>query len=92
MDGIRRLYVASFARRTSGAAAPGSAQPGLGGAPWAGYLLGASSFGWPLLIGGAVKIVYDVLLLVMFRKIPPPEEAPTIAAAPASNVHPRPPP
>ena len=40
----------------------------------AGYLLGVSSFGWPLLIGGAVKIVYDVLLLVMFRKIRPPEE------------------
>ena len=40
----------------------------------AGYLLGVSSFGWPLLIGGAVKIVYDVLLLAMFRKVRPPEE------------------
>ena len=46
----------------------------------AGYLLGVSSFGWPLLIAGAVKIVYDALLLVMFRKIRPPEELPSSAA------------
>ncbi len=40
----------------------------------AGYLLGVSSFGWPLLIAGAVKIVYDLLLLMTFRTIRPPEE------------------
>jgi MFS family permease len=40
----------------------------------AGYLLGMSSFGWPLLLAGAVKIVYDLLLLAMFRKVRPPEE------------------
>jgi MFS family permease len=40
----------------------------------AGYLLGISAFGWPLLLAGAVKIVYDVLLLAMFRKVRPPEE------------------
>ena len=40
----------------------------------AGMLLGASSFGWPLVIGGAVKIVYDLLLLATFRKVRPPEE------------------
>ncbi len=40
----------------------------------AGYLLGVSSFGWPLLIAGAVKIVYDLLLLVTFRRVRPPEE------------------
>ena len=39
-----------------------------------GYLLGISTFGWPLAIGGGVKIVYDVLLLAKFRKIRPPEE------------------
>ena len=54
-----------------------------------GYLLGVSSFGWPLLIAGAVKIVYDVLLLAMFRKVRPPEEASLIAAAPSAKVHPR---
>jgi len=40
----------------------------------AGYLLGFSSFGWPLVIGGALKIVYDLLLLAMFRRVHPPEE------------------
>lgn len=40
----------------------------------AGWLLGASTFGWPLLIGGATKIAYDLLLLAMFRKVKPPEE------------------
>ena len=39
-----------------------------------GYLLGISTFGWPLLVAGGVKIVYDLLLLVMFRKVKPPEE------------------
>jgi MFS family permease len=39
-----------------------------------GYLLGLSSFGWPLVIGGVLKGVYDVLLLVMFRQVRPPEE------------------
>lgn len=41
----------------------------------AGYLLGVSSFGWPLLAAGSVKIVYDLLLLAMFRKVRPPEES-----------------
>jgi MFS family permease len=39
-----------------------------------GYLLGVSMFGWPLVLGGGVKIVYDMLLLAKFRKIRPPEE------------------
>ncbi|HUK08153.1 MAG TPA: MFS transporter [Stellaceae bacterium] len=42
----------------------------------AGYLLGLSSFGWPLIIGGALKSLYDVLLLMMFRQVHPPEERP----------------
>jgi MFS family permease len=40
----------------------------------AGYLLGVSSFGWPLLIAGGAKIVYDLLLLATFRTVRPPEE------------------
>jgi hypothetical protein len=40
-----------------------------------GYLLGLSTFGWPLVIGGAVKGIYDVLLLALFAKVRPPEEA-----------------
>jgi MFS family permease len=41
----------------------------------AGTLLAASSFGWPLLLAGALKIAYDVALLVAFRDVRPPEEA-----------------
>jgi MFS family permease len=41
----------------------------------AGYLLGLSSFGWPLAIAGAIKIAYDLLLLATCRKVRPPEEA-----------------
>jgi len=40
----------------------------------AGYLLTLSPFGWPLVICGALKIVYDLTLLGMFRKVKPPEE------------------
>ena len=41
----------------------------------AGSMLGATTFGWPLLIAGALKIIYDLMLLAMFRKVRPPEEA-----------------
>ena len=40
----------------------------------AGYLLGMSTFGWPLIIAGGVKIAYDLLLLATFRTVRPPEE------------------
>jgi MFS family permease len=40
----------------------------------AGYMLGLSTFGWPLVVAGGVKIAYDLLLLALFRKIRPPEE------------------
>lgn len=40
----------------------------------AGYLFTVSSFGWPLVIGGSIKIIYDLLLLKMFGTIRPPEE------------------
>jgi predicted MFS family arabinose efflux permease len=42
-----------------------------------GYLLTLSGFGWPLLIGGAIKAAYDILLLLKFREIRPPEERPS---------------
>lgn len=41
----------------------------------AGYLLTVSTFGWPLIFGGSFKAAYDVLLLLRFRKVRPPEEA-----------------
>jgi predicted MFS family arabinose efflux permease len=40
----------------------------------AGYLLNLSLFGWPLVIAGGLKIVYDLTLLRMFSRIRPPEE------------------
>ena len=46
-----------------------SASPALAGA-----LLAASFRGWPLVICGVLKIVYDVLLLLQFRRVKPPEE------------------
>jgi len=40
----------------------------------AGYLFALSTFGWPLIIGGVLKIVYDLLLLVQFRRVRPDSE------------------
>jgi MFS family permease len=40
----------------------------------AGWLLTLSPFGWPLVIAGALKIVYDLTLLRLFAQIKPPEE------------------
>jgi len=44
----------------------------------AGWMLGQSTFGWPLIIGGALKALYDLLLLRQFRDIRPPEEVPVV--------------
>ncbi len=40
----------------------------------AGWLLTMGASGGPLIAGGAIKIVYDLLLLWQFRSHPPPEE------------------
>jgi len=37
----------------------------------AGLLLQASAFGWPLVLGGLLKITYDLLLLIQFRNVRP---------------------
>lgn len=42
----------------------------------AGALLAASPFGWPLVLAGAVKVAYDLLLLALFAGVRPPEEQP----------------
>ena len=39
-----------------------------------GAMFAASLYAWPLVIGGALKIAYDLILLFMFRKVKPPEE------------------
>jgi MFS family permease len=41
----------------------------------AGYLMSVSAFGWPLVIGGALKAIYDLLLLAKFQKVRPADEA-----------------
>jgi MFS family permease len=46
-----------------------SASPALAGA-----LFSASFQAWPLVICGALKIIYDLLLLIQFRHVKPPEE------------------
>jgi hypothetical protein len=43
--------------------------PAMGGA-----LLNVTTFGWPLVIGGVLKVAYDLGLLFMFRNVKPPEE------------------
>jgi MFS family permease len=40
----------------------------------AGALLSRTSFGWPLILAGVLKSVYDLLLLAQFRAVKPPEE------------------
>ena len=41
----------------------------------AGAMLSSSTFGWPLVVAGASKALYDVLLLVMYRHVPEEEGA-----------------
>jgi len=72
----RQAYVMSVVRPEERAAAASvtnvprslasAASPALAGA-----LLQHSSFGWPLVAGGALKIAYDLLLLAGFRHRPP---------------------
>lgn len=40
----------------------------------AGMMLDLSSFGWPLICAGSLKIVYDLLLLLQFRALKPDDE------------------
>ena len=65
-----RPAAASFTSVPRSLAAAGS--PALAGA-----LFGAAFLASPLVIGGVLKIVYDVLLLAQFRHLKPPEERPT---------------
>lgn len=47
------------------------------GPPFAGLIMQNLAFGAPLLIGGSMKIAYDLLLYGSFRRMRPPEEAGT---------------
>ena len=52
-----------------------------------GLLVAASLTNAPLIVGGLVKVVYDLLLWQQFRNVRPPEEQPT--PAPASTIEAR---
>ncbi|WP_287191139.1 MFS transporter [Mesorhizobium sp.] len=64
---VERAAAASFTSVPRSLAA--AASPALAGA-----LFAASFRAWPLLICGALKIAYDLLLLMQFRHLKPPEE------------------
>ena len=40
----------------------------------AGALLDYSVFGWPLILGGGCKLIYDALLLAQFQSVKPHDE------------------
>jgi hypothetical protein len=40
-----------------------------------GWLLALTTFGWPLVIAGGLKIVYDLILLRRFARVKPLDEA-----------------
>lgn len=75
----RQSYLAAIVRPEERTAAAGIANLARGGA-WAvapgiaGALTQALSFSAPLLIGAALKIGYDLLLLAGFERVVPPEE------------------
>jgi len=48
----------------------------------AGYLLSRTTFGWPLVLGGCAKVVYDLLLLAQFQSRRPQDEVVVTKAAP----------
>jgi len=41
----------------------------------AGYLLDQTSFGWPLIVGGILKAIYDLALFARFSQVRPQEGA-----------------
>jgi MFS family permease len=77
---VRNSYVMAVVTPAERAAAAGitavprSLAAALGPLP-AGWLLGQTAFGWPLVIAGTLKGLYDLLLWREFRAIRPPEEA-----------------
>ena len=77
----RQAYVMSVvpeAERTAAASVTNVPRSlGTAASPWlAGQLLAAGALGWPLVLGGALKITYDLLLLAGFRHRPEPDEPP----------------
>jgi MFS family permease len=51
----------------------------------AGAMLARSTFGWPLIVAGSLKICYDLMLLRAFGSIRPPEEQAQEFTAPRND-------
>lgn len=64
---------------------PRSLAAALGPLP-AGYLLGLTTFGWPLLAGGILKGVYDIALWRMFKSLRPPEESEDVPVSDSRSI------
>jgi sugar phosphate permease len=63
-------------RSAMAAATSVSRSAGIAAGPAAATALwGAASAGAPFMVGGVVKIIYDLTLWVLFRQVKPPEEA-----------------
>ena len=41
-----------------------------------------TTFGWPLILGGAIKLLYDVLLLRQFANLRPEQELQAVSLKP----------
>ncbi len=54
--------------------------PALGG-----YLLSRTTFGWPLVLAGTAKVIYDLLLLAQFQSRKPEEEVARQASQPGAT-------
>ncbi len=52
----------------------------------AGWLLSMSTFGWPLVVAGIGKAIYDLLLLSRLRHVPSMEEPPHSPAVPVVRL------
>ncbi|MGH2831124.1 MAG: MFS transporter, partial [Actinomycetota bacterium] len=62
-----RTAAAAFTTTVRSAAQ--AVSPAIGGA-----LIPVAGAGLPFVLGGAIKIAYDLLLLATFRRVKPPEE------------------
>jgi hypothetical protein len=79
VDPDERAAAASVTGVSRSVAASGS--PAL-----AGFLLNATTFGWPLVISGVLKSAYDLLLLARFRGVRPAEEIIRVEPARTNGV------
>jgi MFS family permease len=70
------MAVVTPPERTAAAAVTGVARSmaAVPGPLLAGLLLDANRLAWPLVVAGSIKTIYDLTLLVLFGRVPAPEE------------------